>query len=439
MRKSLLMLIVAMLLFLVIPADAQGGPGTKDFPIRDFNACINLPDFAAANTPDAFNTVYDVPGLFSINFAEYLLPLEILPATGDDIYSAMINLLNTVNASAYMRVDFNHPEYVSAAVEFTLDGKRMFGMIYRNQDDKLFFLFADKVDGFDMLAIGRAIFAADGRCNPVTVPAATEETTATEVYGIIRQNTTWRGEVHVIGDLQVENNVTLTIEPGTIVRVAAHQDVNNLSTWPVHQLQGFNPGPEGVDGVEIGEPFWDEPHHVSIRIFGMLQAVGTPEERIVITSDSANPQPSDWNIFEIHNGTLSYAVVEYHRILQGFDDVLISHNIIRYSGEQGAGAGENASPIIEHNDISFSGHELIYINGGAPIIRNNTLGPNPIYGAGNPSPGIGIAIAKGAPQIINNAITGCSQGILFAVPPEPGLVLEGNTFQDNAIDIEHRY
>jgi hypothetical protein len=166
--RSIALLVVAIMLLLsVIPAAAQGGPGTKDFLIRDFGACINLPDFTEVTEPDDFNTVYNVPGLFSINFAQYLMPVASLPASSDEIYGAMISLLDTVSASDYSRIAFTHPQYISAAVEFTLDGKRMFGMIYRNQDDTLFFLFADKVEGFDMLAIGRAIFAANRYCTPI--------------------------------------------------------------------------------------------------------------------------------------------------------------------------------------------------------------------------------------------------------------------------------
>ncbi len=166
LRFFTLILLVA-ILFSALPLAAQGGPGTEDFPIRNFAACINLPDFTVTTQPDIFNTLYTVPGLFEINFAEYLLPLSSLPNSSGEIYNAMIALLNTVSAGEYVRVTFNHPQYISAAVEFTLDGRRMFGMIYRNQNDTVFFLFADKVAGFDMLAIGRAIFAADSSCTGI--------------------------------------------------------------------------------------------------------------------------------------------------------------------------------------------------------------------------------------------------------------------------------
>lgn len=170
MQKRWFVLALLLLLVSILPVSAQGGPGTEDFYIRDFGACVNLPDFTEVTEPDDFNTVYTVPGLFAINFAEYLLPLETLPGTTNEIYNAMIALLDTVSASGYVPVTFQHPEYVSAAVEFTLDGQRMFGMIYRNQDDRLFFLFADNVPGFDMLAIGRAIFAANRWCTPLNLP-----------------------------------------------------------------------------------------------------------------------------------------------------------------------------------------------------------------------------------------------------------------------------
>lgn len=176
MRKTSIVLVAGLLALMPLAVghttQAQGGPSTRDFAIRDFGACINLPDFTMVDEPDPYNTVYMVPGLFSINFAEYLMPLATLPASGDELYAAMIALLDTVQAGNYMRIPFEHPQYLSAAVAFSLDGRHMFGMIYRNQEDTLFFLFADEAPGFDMLAIGRAIFAADRRCRPIPIIAS---------------------------------------------------------------------------------------------------------------------------------------------------------------------------------------------------------------------------------------------------------------------------
>jgi len=270
---------------------------------------------------------------------------------------------------------------------------------------------------------------------PTPAPAVNQTT-----HGYIREDEIWRGEIRIVGDIIVEEGATLTIEPGTIIRVDASGDVENLNTkWAPHQRSGINMTGASVDGVEVGEPFWDEPNRISIRIWGTLNAVGKPDLPIIITSDSSNPRPYDWNILEIHHGVLSYAVIEYHRIVQAFDGVVISHNVVRNSGEQGVGTGDNASPVIEYNQISYAGHELIYINGGAPIIRYNILGPNPFgnNGAQIPGGGIGIAIAKGTPQIIGNIINGCYEGILYRSSPD-GVVLEGNIFIHNRYDSRQR-
>ncbi len=418
----------------ILPAAAQGGPGTTDFAIRDFGACINLPDFTQATEPDAFNTVFTVPGLFSINFAEYLLPLDSLPASGDTLYAAMIALLDTVHAGDYTRITFEHDTYLSAAVEFTLDEQRMFGMIYRSLDDRLFFLFADKVEGFDMLAIGRAIFPADGDCAAVE-GAAVPPVTVTEVYGHIERNTTWRGEIHVIGDVKVESGVTLTIEPGTIVRVAAHSDVQNIPLqydgYESELQAGINTGPE-VNGVGPGEPFRDENNHTSIYVFGTLDAVGTPEQMIHIVSDSPTPGIWDWNRLEIKNGILSYAHVENYRMLGGDGDFTISHSILSNAGEFAVGAGRG-TVIIEHNTLFNTGHELVIACGASQaIIRDNHIGPNP----GN----IGIAICgDSAPLITNNVIEGTWHGIRFISPPVVSATIEDNTFINNGEDIAHIY
>lgn len=261
-------------------------------------------------------------------------------------------------------------------------------------------------------------------------------------YGRITKNETWSGTIHVIGDLRVESNAKLTIKPGTTIYVAANSDFANLDTWPSNARAGINDTGAPIDGVEVGEPFRDEPHHVSISIGGTLDAVGTPEQPIVFVSDSSTPGLYDWNFFSIRHGILSYARVENHRSLQAGDGVIISHNVIRNSGEVGAGTISQASPIIEYNQISYSGHELILAYGGAPVIRFNTLGPNPqTIGAG--AGGYGISVLNQAfTQITGNTIQGCERsGVLFSGPINPLLdlaaILSGNVFVGNAENIAH--
>ena len=231
-------------------------------------------------------------------------------------------------------------------------------------------------------------------------------------YGVIRWDETWRGEMHIIGDIIVEEGHTLTIEPGTNVLIAAKQDKANLCTYPADMRQGIrreNEVPPGGDleGIHPGEPFRDEANHISIHIYGTLYAVGTPDQMITITSDSPTPDIWDWNFFTFEHGILSNCIMENYRILNPGHGTIVSHNILRHVGECAiCMPTRNESVLVEYNNLSYAGHELIDIEGGTHIIRNNYLGPNP--GQHNH---YGIAMADGSPEIINNTINGCHNGI----------------------------
>jgi hypothetical protein len=245
-------------------------------------------------------------------------------------------------------------------------------------------------------------------------------------HGHILRDEHWKGKIHIIGDILVDEGVTLTIEPGTVVRIAANQDADNLFDAPFDMKIGIQSEVKNINGVHFGEPYRDDGHHISIRIAGTLQAVGTPEQMITITSDSPNPGIYDWNHFEFAHGILSYSVVEYYRVIGPGDGTEVSHNILQYIGECGVCA--NSSVVVEYNTISYAGHELIDMHQSSPIIRNNSLGPNPEHA--------GIIIDGGSPQILNNTIKGCGVGIGFISPPgKPNL--EGNIFINNGQDITY--
>lgn len=243
-------------------------------------------------------------------------------------------------------------------------------------------------------------------------------------HGHIVRDEIWRGEIHITGDIFVDESVTLTIEPGTVVRIAANQDVENLFDWPFDMKIGIQNEVNNTNGVHLGEPYRDEGHHISIRIAGTLQAVGTPEKMITITSESSTPGIYDWGHFEFAHGILSYSTVEYYRVLGPGNGTEVSHNILQHIGECGVCA--NSTVVVEYNTISYAGHELIDMHQSSPTIRNNSLGPNPDHA--------GIVINGGSPQILNNNINGCGVGIDFISPPEnPNL--EGNIFKNNGQDI----
>ena len=259
--------------------------------------------------------------------------------------------------------------------------------------------------------------------SPTPAPVVNQTT-----HGRITRDETWRGEFHIIGDVIVEEGVTLTIEPGTLVRVAANQDVGNLMDWPFDLKQGVNTEDTYEHGVHFGEPFRDEANRISIIVNGTLHAVGTPEQMITITSSSATPGVYDWNHLGMAHGILSYCTVEYYRAFDPGDGTEVSHSILRHVGECAVCA--NSTAVIEHNTISYAGHELIDMHQSSPVIRNNHLGPNPRHA--------GITIDGGSPQIVNNVIEGCGEGIHFISPPgNPNI--EGNTFSNNGEDTSSDY
>ena len=115
------------------------------------------------------------------------------------------------------------------------------------------------------------------------------------VYGtspVVPDN--WEGIVNVIGDIEIRN---LTIEPGTEVYVTAHNDINNLFTYPGNMLQGINETHENIEGVHYGEYFYDEGNHITINVTGELYAVGNEEK--TKTKKTKNTQTNKNNIIKI--------------------------------------------------------------------------------------------------------------------------------------------
>lgn len=251
----------------------------------------------------------------------------------------------------------------------------------------------------------------------------------TVTYGRITWNEIWGGRVHVIGDIEVDEGASLTIEPGTIVTIAANSDVDNLRTENDFDLRaGINTEGENIAGVHFGEPWRDEMNHISIVVKGVLYAVGTPDNRITITSDSATPGIYDWNHLDFRNGIISYAHMSFYRYLQTRHGTVVSHSVLAHVGENTIAA---QGALIEYNDLSDAGHELIDMHGDSSTIWYNKIGPNPS------AIGVGIIVDGGAPMIFGNIIEGCSSGIAFLSPSK--VIVKQNVFVDNGVDLYYDY
>jgi len=135
-----------------------------------------------------------------------------------------------------------------------------------------------------VLLVGGAIASScAGRTagiSPEMGPAARE---ALPVRGL-SSDETWRGEVRIRGSVVVPRGVTLTIEPGTVVRFEKID----------------------VDGDGIGDS--------ELYVEGNLVAEGAPGRPIVFTSASSTPSARDWKYLFVNlsrRTVLTRCVSEY--------------------------------------------------------------------------------------------------------------------------------
>jgi len=254
--------------------------------------------------------------------------------------------------------------------------------------------------------------------------------------GVLNEDETWGGTIHVTGDIDVMEGATLTILPGTVIEVALTDDQNKGSDEPQTDIY-FPKDP----------PFYHN-EKITITIHGILNAVGTPDNKIIFTSISENPTTYDWWGIDIFHGRLEYAIVEYGQGnvgVQQSSDVVIANNIIRNSLGCciGIGHSNQVSPQILNNDIYNCGHEGIDYAGGSAIIKGNyfhlenpEIQPDPSRG------GVGIVVYKNTyPIIEDNIFEKLTHAILFInnakYEAEEGekVILRNNRIENNMIGI----
>lgn len=158
----------------------------------------------------------------------------------------------------------------------------------------------------------------------------------TNISGYILSNTTWTlaGSPYMVtGNTLVSNGVTLTIEPGVVVK------------------------------------FDDS---TAIQIDGELIAIGTPQNRITFTSMQAVPAAGDWG--KIHfPGVCTDAVFDsLGRYISGS---IMKYCDVLYGGELGFGQIhiESSSPYFSHCNISSSSKSGIYCHGSAYFLDSSSI------------------------------------------------------------------
>ncbi|MBS3166247.1 right-handed parallel beta-helix repeat-containing protein [Candidatus Woesearchaeota archaeon] len=229
---------------------------------------------------------------------------------------------------------------------------------------------------------------------------------STSISGTIDKNQIWSGNISVTGDITVEEDITLTILPGTIVTVTAFSDDQQEGKDHPHDP----PFPKDPDRKETSSTI--------IQINGFLNASGTPKNKIIFTTDKKQTT-YDWDGLYIVRGILDFAIIEHARYnrIQESSEVIISNSIIRNSLECCLCIGhfKPVSPQILNNDIYNCGHEAIDNGGGSAIIKGNyfhvenpEIQPEPLWGRN------GIIVYQNTyPTIENNRFEKLSRAIYF--------------------------
>ena len=196
---------------------------------------------------------------------------------------------------------------------------------------------------------------------------------------------------NVIGDLEVPNGQTLTIEPGVSVE------------------------------------FMD---YYSFTIYGKLVAIGTENDSILFTSGQMTPNPDDWEYIKFEdssddNSIISYAKIEYanYGIWCDSSSPSISNNTISNNYYYGILCKYSSSPSISNNTISnnnYYGISCSYYS--SPSISNNTISNNNYSGI--------YCYYSSSPSISNNTISNNSSRGIYCYSSSPSI--SNNTISNNS-------
>jgi len=245
-----------------------------------------------------------------------------------------------------------------------------------------------------------------------TQPTLAKADNGITTSGVLAHNETWRGKVHITGDVVIPEGITLVIQPGTIITFTPNRSDNDVKI-PVLEKLGINKcnlivkGNLRIEGekdnkVVIGELSYDVNRDTAITWGGIIfegtnvssiikyseiryadvavVCAGSSTPRIInsviasndvgiMTFDFSSPR-IDSN--KIHGNTL-WGISSYDSLFP-----MISHNTIKGS-EVGIGCEDSSFPIIQYNRFSDNSIGILIQDDSDPvrvenIFSNNTKG-----------------------------------------------------------------
>ena len=175
---------------------------------------------------------------------------------------------------------------------------------------------------------------------------------------VINGTMTWSGTIVIAGDVTVESEGRLEIEPGTEVL--------------------FEPATDLSKGG-------DDKTRTELIVRGTVIARGMAGKRIVFSSRSVSPRMGDWyglTFMHLKSGSiLDYCVIEYAYtgITIKNSSMIVSNSEVRYNYHAGIKTEVKAKPTLKNNIISNNGYAgLICELGAKPILTDNLISLNRI-------------------------------------------------------------
>lgn len=233
----------------------------------------------------------------------------------------------------------------------------------------------------------------------------------TYISGQYNGNYTWSKNIMVTGDTVI--NGSLTIEPGTIVKIRNDDDQKKGNKFP---KDGFNDNdPTRTKNYER--------KHILITVENKLIANASQNKKIIFTSAQKHPKNADWIGLKV-NG--DYSIIVNTLFEWSRSGLILNKNqpntIVQYNKFNntfwGAISSTNSSAKIINNIIYNSGHEGIDVQGGSPQLQNNLIFDSHT----------GIVVLSGNAKIINNSMQNVGNGIFIGKGATP-------TLADNKISL----
>ena len=232
----------------------------------------------------------------------------------------------------------------------------------------------------------------------------------------LTQDTTWKGVVIIGGDIFVEPDVTLTIEPGTVVKFRRIDETGSQNLF-------------GTDS-----PYYPQ---AEIIVRGTLIARGTRKKNIVFTSAEIDARPSDWGALNFLGSTGN--VIDHAKVLFAYNGVHSHGSAVTVTNSEFAKCGvgisfksEEETPGVpwfgKRSDLTITGN-IIHSNKGGIGYRNST--GNIAYNLIEKNKFFGIWPKEDVDGTVSaNTITGNKKGVLLY--QTRGVVLTGNNIYDNS-------